>query len=123
MVVRGASFASILFLASSMAADAVDHDMVTTGQQRTGLYFGVYGMVIKGSLALGVVLATSLPAAFGFEPRLGAPTGSAMLALMAIYAWLPGLLMAAGGWFLWNFPITREAQLELRAELAARSSA
>jgi Na+/melibiose symporter-like transporter len=122
MVVRGASFASILFLASSMAADAVDHDMVTTGQQRTGLYFGVYGMVIKGSLALGVVLATSLPAAFGFEPRLGAPTGSATLALMAIYAWLPGLLMAAGGWFLWNFPITREAQLELRAELAARSS-
>ncbi len=122
MVVRGSSFASILFLASSMAADAVDHDMVATGQQRTGLYFGVYGMVIKGSIALGVVLATSLPAAFGFDPGLGTPSDSAKLALMALYAWLPGLLMAAGGQFLWNFPITRQAQLELRAELAARSS-
>jgi Na+/melibiose symporter-like transporter len=122
MVLRGSSFASILFLGSSMAADAVDSDTLATGQQRTGLYFGVYGMVIKGSLALGVVLATSLPSAFGFDPGLTAPSDFARLALMGLYAWLPGVLMAAGGLCLWSFPLTREAQARLRAELVRRSS-
>jgi Na+/melibiose symporter-like transporter len=123
MVLRGSSFASILFLGGSMAADAVDQDAVRSGVQRTGLYFGVYGMVIKLALAAGVAMATALPAAFGFDPGVTAPTASARLALMACYAWLPGLLMAAGGVFLFRFPLTREVHARLRAELDARSSA
>jgi len=120
MTLRGSSFASILFLANSMAADVVDHDQLISGRQRTGLYFGVWGMVIKAAIALGLLLATALPAVFGFDPGRAAPDASALRALMAVYALLPGVLMAAGAPFLWHFPIDREAQARLRAALVER---
>jgi Na+/melibiose symporter-like transporter len=122
MVLRGTSFASILFLSNSMAADVVDHDTVASGHQRTGLYFGVWGMTIKAAVAVGVLLGTVLPSALGFDPAISAPTGAAKAALLAVYAFVPGLLMALGAPFLWNFPITKEVQERLRAQIAGRPS-
>ncbi len=122
MVLRGSSFASILFLSNSLAADVVDFDEVASGQQRTGLYFGVFGMVTKAAIALGVLIATALPAAFGFDPGRESPSESATLGLLGVYGFLPGALMAAGAHFLWRFPLTREVQEGLRARLESRSS-
>jgi Na+/melibiose symporter-like transporter len=118
IAIRGSSFASILFLANSIAADVVDQDLVLSGQQRTGLFFAVWGMVIKLSIAFGVLLGTALPAAFGFEPSAASNSEAARFALRAVYGWLPAALMALGAPFLWNFPLTRERQQELRAEIA-----
>jgi GPH family glycoside/pentoside/hexuronide:cation symporter len=123
IVIRGSSFASILFLANSMAADVVDEDTVASGQQRTGLFFAVWGMTIKLSVALGVLLGTVGPAAFGFEPAAAAQSEGALLALRAVYGFVPAALMAIGAPFLWNFPITRARQAVLRAQIAARESA
>ena len=53
IAVRGSSFASILFLANSMAADVIDVDTLASGEQRSGLYFAAWGMAIKLSLVLG----------------------------------------------------------------------
>ena len=121
IVLRGSSFASILFLSNSIAADVVDHDVVASGRERTGLFFAVWGMAIKLAVALGVLLATSVPAAFGFEPAAQGGTGEgALLALRAVYGWLPAALMALGAPFLWRFPITREVQETLRAVIESR---
>lgn len=120
MTLRGSSFAAVLFLANSMAADVVDSDVFASGQQQTGLYFGVWGMAIKLSIALGLLLATVVPARFGFNPGRVAPEAGALRALMLVYGLLPGLLMAAGAPFLWHFPIDRAEQQRLRAEIAAR---
>lgn len=123
IVVRGSSFASILFLANSIAADVVDHDLLASGQQRTGLFFAVWGMVIKLAVALGVLLGTGLPAAFGFEPSAAEHTANGLFALRAVYGWMPALLMAIGAPFLWHFPITKQRQEEMRAEIEARRAA
>lgn len=123
VVVRGSSFASILFLANSIAADVVDHDVLASGQQRTGLFFAVWGMVIKLAVALGVVLATALPAAFGFDPAVAPPSDVARLALRIVYGFVPAALMALGAPFLWRFPITRERQIALRRAIAEREAA
>lgn len=120
IVLRGSSFASIFFLSNSIAADVVDHDTLASGRQRTGLYFSVWGMAIKFSVALGVLLATALPAAFGFEPSAGEHSAGAEFALLIVYGWLPCLMMILGAPFLWRFPITRERQRALRAQIAAR---
>lgn len=120
VVVRGSSFASILFLANSIAADVVDFDTLASGEQRTGLYFAVWGMVTKLSLALGVLLGTMLPSAFGYDPSAPETSLPVQVRLMAVYGGVPALLMAAGALFLWNFPITRERHDEVREALEAR---
>jgi Na+/melibiose symporter and related transporters len=120
IVVRGSSFAPILFLSNSIAADVVDYDTLASGRQRTGLYFAVWTMTIKLSIALGVLLGTVLPAAFGFEPSDATHTVHAEFALLAVYGWVPGVMMTLGAPFLWNFPITQERQRELRYQIAAR---
>ncbi len=123
VVVRGSSFASILFLANSIAADVIDVDTLESGEQRSGLFFAVWGMVIKLSLALGVVLATTLPAALGYEPAEELIPAAVQARLMLVYGAVPAVLMGLGALFLRGFPITRERHDEVRAALEARLEA
>ena len=119
VAIRGSSFASILFLANSIAADVIDVDTLETGEQRSGLFFAVWGMVIKLSLALGVLLGTTLPSLAGYDPSGDAVAAAIQTRLMAIYGAIPALLMALGAAFLRGFPITRERHAELQEAIAA----
>lgn len=120
ILLRGASLASIFMLANSIAADVVDHDIVASGRQRTGLFFAVWGIAIKLAVALGVLLGTALPAAFGFEPSAPVQSAEAKKWLLVIYGWLPCLVIASGLPIMWNFPIDRIRQRALREQIAAR---
>lgn len=117
VAIRGSSFASILFLANSMAADVIDVDTLETGEQRSGLFFAVWGMTIKLSLALGVLLGTVLPSTAGYDPAGGPVAVEIQRSLMAIYGGVPAVLMGLGALCLWGFPITRERHAEVRAQL------
>ncbi len=121
LVIRGASFASILFLANSIAADVVDYDTVASGHQRTGLLFALWAVTYKLAIALGVLMATVIPSSFGFEPAMQKHDESARFALMAVYGWLPGILMGLGALVLWHFPIDEARQRALRALIAERA--
>ncbi len=123
IVIRGSSFASILFLANSMAADVIDVDTLESGEQRSGLFFAVWGMAIKLALALGVVLGTTLPAAFGYAPADEVITPVVQGRLMWIYGGVPAALMGLGALFLRDFPITRAHHAAVRAELDAKAVA
>lgn len=120
IVLRGSSLASIFMLANSIAADVVDHDVVASGHQRTGMFFAVWGIAIKLAVALGILLGTALPAAFGFEPSAPAPGEETKHWLLLIYGWLPCLIIALGLPLMWNFPIDHARQKELRRQIAAR---
>ncbi|MGH8553768.1 MAG: MFS transporter, partial [Methylococcales bacterium] len=113
IVLRGSSFTSIFFLSNSIAADVVDYDTHASGQQRTGLYFAVWGMAFKLSVAIGILLATALPAHLGFVPSATVHSESVLFSVMLVYGWLPFLIMILAFPLLWNFPITRERQREL----------
>ncbi|MEQ1739322.1 MAG: MFS transporter [Methyloglobulus sp.] len=120
IVFRGSSLAAIIFLSNSIAADVIDHDTVASGHQRTGFYFSLWGMAIKMAIGLGVFLGTSLPAHFGFDPSVASHSPVTEFALMRIYGWLPFFIMLLAFPLLWNYPITREKQQELRAQIDAR---
>ncbi|HFD12634.1 MAG TPA: MFS transporter [Crenotrichaceae bacterium] len=117
IIIRGSSFTSIFFLSNSIAADVVDYDTVTSGQQRTGLYFSIWGMAIKFSVALGVLLGTWLPASFGFQPSALDHSEIVLDSLMMVYGWVPFLLMLCAAPLLWNFPIDMERQQQLRKQI------
>jgi len=69
----------------TIAADVIDLDTLASGEQRSGLFFAVWGMTTKLALALGTMLGTALPAAFGDDPSAEAVTPSIQARLMAIY--------------------------------------
>ena len=123
IAIRGSSFASILFLANSIAADVIDVDTLESGEQRSGLYFAAWGMTTKLALALGVLLGTVLPASVGYEPGATVTPSNVQANLMLIYGAVPALMMAAGVLFLRRFPITRERHAEVRAALDAQTGA
>ena len=117
IVLRGSSFTSIFLLSNSIAADVVDYDTATSGQHRTGLYFSVWGMAIKCSVAIGVLFGTWVPSLFGFEPSALQHSDTTLFYLMAIYGWIPCLLVFCAAPLLWNFPIDQARQRQLRAEI------
>ena len=122
IVIRGSSFASILFLANSIAADVIDVDTLESGEQRSGLFFAVWGMTIKLSLALGVVLGTTLPAALGYDPSAESIGVVIQGHVMWVYGGVPALLMGLGALFLYRFPLTRARHAEVRAALDSLST-
>ncbi len=98
----------------------IDVDTLASGEQRSGLFFAVWGMATKLSLALGVLLGTTLPAAFGYDPSAELTSAAVQARLMTIYGGAPAILMALGALFLRRFPITRERHAEVRAALYSR---
>ena len=117
MTLKGSALGSLVFLPASMAADIVDLDTVESGEQRTGLFFSIWGMVNKAGVALGVLFATSGVAWFGFDPMNPANTATAKLAVACFYSIGPAALACVALPLLWRYPLDRARQRELRERI------
>jgi len=116
-VLTGLAVGADLVLPAAIQADVVDIDTATSGSQRTGLYFALWGLATKLALAAAVGIAFPLLQAFGFTP--GAHDGEGLLAVAILYAWVPiGLKLAAIA-LMWNFPLDAVAQARARSEIEA----
>jgi glycoside/pentoside/hexuronide:cation symporter, GPH family len=120
MMLKGSAVGALIFLPAAMAADVVDLDTLRTGEQRTGLYFSLWGMVNKGAVALGVFLATNGVVWFGFEPGSVTNTATAKLAVACLYSVIPAALACVALPLLWRYPLTRERQQRMRAHIERR---
>ena len=120
MILKGSAIGALVFLPASMAADVVDLDTLRTGEQRTGLYFSLWGMVNKGAVAVGVLLATNGVAFFGFDPSSATNTDEAKMAVAWLYSIIPALIACVALPLLWNYPLTRERQERMRAHIERR---
>jgi Na+/melibiose symporter-like transporter len=120
MMLKGSALGALVFLPASMAADVVDLDTLRTGEQRTGLYFSLWGMVNKGAVAVGVFLATNGVTWFGFDPTSATNTEAAKLAVACLYSIIPALLACVALPLLWKYPLTRERQQRMRAHIERR---
>lgn len=127
MVFKGSAVAALLFIPYSMAADAVDIDTLQSGEERTGIYFAVWGMLRKGAAALGGAVAFWALAALGFDAQLdpllpveaGGNEEGARFALALLYSIIPAGFNCLAFPFLWRYPLTEEVQKELRAQIEA----
>ena len=122
MLFKGSAVGSLVFLPTSMAADIVDLDTLRTRDQRTGLYFSLWGMVNKGAAALGIFIATTSVAWFGFDPASDANSDTAKLALACMYSVIPAGIACIALPLLWNYPLTHARQQRMRAHIERRDA-
>ncbi|WP_290650763.1 MFS transporter [Aquisalimonas sp.] len=107
-LLSGLSLGIDMALPASIQADLVDIDTARGGGQRTGLFFGLWGMATKLALALAVGLAYPLLAVAGFEANTSDPEG--LWALSLLYGLAPIPFKLAAVWLIWHFPVGQQVQ-------------
>lgn len=116
-ILTGFCLGSDLVLPASMQADVVDVDRVEAGRRRTGLYFALWSMATKLSLALAAGVALPLLDLVGFQAdQPGNPTGLWMLTLL--YGGVPIAIKLSAIACVYRFPLDAEAVRALQRRLA-----
>lgn len=114
--VAGLTLGADLAMPASMLADAVDQDVLATGQRRTGIYFAVWGMAAKFAAALVVGISLEWLDFVGFVPDMYNDT-EALVALSVMFGVCPIIFKLSALAIIWKYPLTAVRQAELRAAL------
>jgi Na+/melibiose symporter-like transporter len=117
----GLALGADLALPPSMQADVVDVDTAKSGTARTGLYFALWGMATKLSLALAVGIAFPLLDAAGLDPETPQAAGEAgafgEMVLSLLYGAVPIAFKLGAIALMWRFPLGEADQKSVRQQV------
>ena len=99
-------------------ADVADYDRLETGQQRSGVYYGVWGLATKISEALALAAVGWILTGFGYVPNVE-QTPHALLGIRLFFGLIPAACIFISLPLLFKYPITRKSHAEVRAKLEA----
>lgn len=119
--VKGFCFGSYQLLLMSMLADIVDLDIAEGGEQRTGLFFAMSGMVTKLAMAAGVGGSLALLALTGFNASSITHTSRQIMSLRVLYVMVPLFLYVTVFFIARKYPLTLKHQEKLRDIIARRN--
>jgi GPH family glycoside/pentoside/hexuronide:cation symporter len=114
----GFGFAAQWIFPWAMVADVADYDRADTGEQRSGMYYGVWGLVTKVSEAVALVTVGWILTGFGYVPNVE-QTSQALLGIRLFFGLIPAAIIFVALPLLFKFPITRQSHAAIRAELDA----
>lgn len=121
-VLAGFGFSAQWIFPWAMVADIGDYDRAETGQQRSGMYYGVWGLATKFSEALGLAAVGWILTGFGYVPN-AAQTPQALLGIRLFFGLVPAGLIFLSLPLLFKYPITRKSHAIVRARLGAIDAA
>jgi glycoside/pentoside/hexuronide:cation symporter, GPH family len=115
-VLAGFGFSAQWIFPWAMVADVADYDRLETGQQRSGMYYGVWGLATKISEALALAAVGWILTGFGYVPNVE-QTPQALLGIRLFFGLIPAFFILLGLPFLFLYPITRRSHAEVRRKL------
>jgi glycoside/pentoside/hexuronide:cation symporter, GPH family len=121
-VLAGFGFSAQWIFPWAMVADVADYDRLETGQQRSGMYYGVWGLATKISEALALAAVGWILTGFGYIPNVEqAP--QALLGIRLFFGLIPAAVIFVSLPLLFRYPITRKSHAVVRARLEAMEAA
>jgi len=120
-VLAGFGFAANWVFPWSMVPDVVDVDRLASGEQRSGMYYGVWGLGTKASEALAIASTGWILALFHYVPNV-AQASQTLLGIRLFFGVVPAVAIALALPLLIWYPITRETHNEVLAKLAELES-
>jgi GPH family glycoside/pentoside/hexuronide:cation symporter len=121
-VLAGFGFSAQWIFPWAMVADVADYDRVESGQQRSGMYYGIWGLATKISEALALAAVGWILTGFGYVPNVE-QTPHALLGIRLFFGIIPGAFILASLPLLFKYPITRKSHAVVRAKLEAMDAA
>ncbi len=120
-ILKSLSYAPTIPLLWAMIADVADHVEYESYRRATGFCFSGITMALKVGLGLGGAVAGVIISAFGYESGGDSiQNESAMEGIRLVSSIVPALLFCVGIAALYLYPITKEYNENMQAELAAR---
>ncbi len=119
-IFTGFGLGADLVLPPAMQADVVDLDELRHHEKRTGIFFAIWSIALKLSLALAAGIAFPVLELVGFARVVGDNTAFALLTLAILYAIVPIVFKLAAIALMWGFPITSNKQAQIRRLIAKR---
>jgi len=116
VVLAGFGFGSNWVFPWAMIADVSDYDRVETGQFRSGIYYGVWGLATKISEALALAGVGWMLTGFGYVANV-AQTSHSLLGIRLFFGIVPAVCIFIALPLLLKYPITRKGHAEVRARL------
>jgi GPH family glycoside/pentoside/hexuronide:cation symporter len=120
-VVAGIGFSAQWVFPWAMVPDVVELDRLKTGEHRSGIYYGVWGLATKLSDALGIAASGWVLQLYGYVPNVG-QNPHTLLGIRLFFGLVPLLFFALALPLLIWYPITRQSHAELRRRLEDQGS-
>jgi glycoside/pentoside/hexuronide:cation symporter, GPH family len=121
-VLAGFGFSAQWIFPWAMVADVADYDRVETGQPRSGMYYGVWGLVTKISEALALAAVGWILTGFGYVPNVE-QTPDALMGIRLFFGLVPAIFIFISLPLLIKYPITRKSHAEVRRRLDVMDAA
>jgi GPH family glycoside/pentoside/hexuronide:cation symporter len=113
---------TFLFM-QAMLPDALEYDRLRTGQNRAGIFTGIFVFVEQASSAVGAAVIGLLLGALGYvaatEGRLTAQPESALLGIYLCMSVIPFVLLLFSLLAISRYNLTEKALVEMRAQVAS----
>lgn len=116
VVLAGLGFGANWIFPWAMIADVSDYDRVESGQFRSGMYYGVWGLATKISEGLALAIVNLMLVGFGYVAN-AAQSAHSLLGIRLFFSIVPAVFIFAALPLLLKYPITRKAHAEIKARL------
>jgi Na+/melibiose symporter-like transporter len=121
-IAQGLAQGSGNLMLQAMVADVADEHRLRTGEDRKALFFSVFSISQKASMAASVGIALPFVAWLGFDPHAASNSPQALHGLQLTFALAPAILHAVAALLIRGFRLDAEAHAEVRRKLAERDA-
>lgn len=119
----GIGFSTGYALPWSIIPDTIDYDYLKTGENREGVYYGIWTFTSKLGQAIAALIIGALLSLTHYDGAVVVQKSQAQLVIRLLFGPIGALFYIAAAAVLAFYPITAAKHAEIRAQIAAREAA